>query len=107
MSTYVSRCSRCGQKAYEVHRLWLCQDCRDDLSGRPPANVESMQRLARTVTSCCRALADMMILCVRIILSKGQDRESMARMMNDREAINDIDKELRNMSKRDRWLNAD
>ena len=79
-------CPRCGRP---VRRLVVCEDCNAELRG------ERAARLARTVTGCARALSAQMMASVQVLLSEGRDREAMARAMSAKDAIEALDRAMR------------
>ena len=79
-------CPRCGRP---VRRLVVCEDCNAELRG------ERAARLARTVTGCARALSAQMMASVQVLLTEGRDREAMARALNARDAIEALDRAMR------------
>lgn len=79
-------CPRCGRP---VKRLVVCEDCRDELRG------ERAARLARTVTGCARALSVQMMASVQVLLSEGRDREAMARALSAKDAVEALDRAMR------------
>lgn len=80
------RCPRCGRS---VNKLYVCEDCDEELTR------EGHYRIARTVTGCAKALSAQMMASVQVLLSEGRDREAMARAMNAKDAIEALDRAMR------------
>ncbi len=83
------RCPRCGRS---VSKLYVCEDCDEELTR------EGRYRIARTVTGCAKALSVELLACMQVVLSEGRDRESMARALNARDAIRDLDAAMQKLS---------
>lgn len=85
------RCPRCGRA---VSKLYLCEDCDEELTR------EGRYRIARTVTGCAKALSVELLACMQVVLSEGRDREAMARALSARDAIRDLDAAMQELSDR-------
>lgn len=83
------RCPRCGRS---VTKLMVCEDCDEELTR------EGHYRIARTVTGCAKALSVELLACMQVVLSEGRDREAMARALNARDAISDLDAAMQELS---------
>lgn len=86
MGETILTCQRCGRPA---RHLWLCQECRDE--------GEDHVRIATTVTSCCRALAHLILCCMYVVLSNGKDRSAMAKALSYEDMIDDLDKAMKEL----------
>lgn len=83
-------CQRCGR---HTRHLWLCEECRDD------DTKQGRERLAHTIASCSKTLAFIMILCTQVIISGGQDKDSMARALRLRDSIGELDAALAKLTR--------
>lgn len=84
------RCPRCGRS---VNKLYVCEDCDEELTR------EGHYRIARTVTGCAKALSVELLACMQVVLSEGRDREAMARALNARDAISDLDAAMQELGR--------
>ena len=51
------------------------------------------------MTGCARALSAQMMASVQVVLSEGRDREAMARALNARDAIEALDRAMREVER--------
>lgn len=91
------RCKCCGEASVRLTRVWLCDECVGELVSKRAERRNDIHRLARTVTTCARSLASIILCCTKVLLSGGKDKESMARAMDDRDAIDEFDRALKEL----------